>query len=198
MKTLLAKWYAQSQQISPVRIRGLDRKRLVRHFGERGLLRGAEIGVDRGRFSEYMLKYNDGMTMLCVDPWRWKLRGESRYKSTIKRLAQFGERATIIRADSFDAVRDVPDESLDFVYIDGDHTFDFVMTDIIWWSKKVRYGGMVSGHDYYRFRRGGVVPAVDAYTQQHGISEWFLTDERTPSYFWMREQSFVDPLDDQD
>jgi len=198
VRTLLDRWYDQSQQISPVRIRGLDRKRLMMHFGEHGLTRGAEIGVDRGRFSEYMFKVIPDLELLCVDPWRWKLRGESRYRSTVARLTRFGERATVVRLDSFDAVRDVPDGSLDFVYIDGDHTFDYVMTDVIWWSRKVRYGGIVSGHDYYRFRRGGVVPAVDAYTQQHGITRWFLTDERTPSWFWMREPSFVDPLEEQD
>ena len=197
MKELLDKWYKQSQQISPVRIRGLDRKRLMHHYSDHGLIQGAEIGVDRGRFSEYILKHTD-CTVLCVDPWRWKLRGESRYNSTVRRLEPFKTRARIIRRDSFDAVHEIADESLDWVYIDGDHTFDYVMTDIIWWSKKVRYGGMVSGHDYYRFRRGGVIPAVDIYTQQHGISKWFLTDERTPTWFWMREHSFVDPLEEQD
>jgi hypothetical protein len=188
MKDLLDKWYNQAQQISPVRIRTLDRNRLVRHFGEYGLLRGAEIGVDRGHFSEYMLKYIPGCTLLCVDPWRWKLRGESRYQSTVRRLAPYGDRATIIREYSFEAVMGVPDESLDFVFIDGDHSFDYIMTDIIWWSRKVRYGGVVSGHDFYRFRGGGVVPAVETYTRAHGITRWFLTDEKEATWFWARDR----------
>jgi len=196
VKELLDKWYEQAQQISPVRIRTLTRKRLVQYFGEYGLTKGAEIGVDRGRFSEYMFKVIPDLHLLCVDPWYWKLRGESRYQSTQRRLAPHN--ATVIRETSFEAVMDIPDESLDFVYIDGDHTFDFVMTDIIWWSKKVRYGGVVSGHDYYRFRRGGIVPAVDTYTREHGINKWFLTDERTPTWFWIRAPSFVDPLEEQD
>ena len=187
MKELLDKWYSRSQQIAPVRIRGLDRRRLIQHFGEHGLIKGAEIGIDRGRFSEYMLSHIPDCNLLSVDPWRWKLRGESRYASTVSRLEPYGERSTIIRKDSFDAVHDIADESLDFVYIDGDHTFDYVMTDLIWWVKKVRYGGVISGHDYYRFRGGGVVPAVNAYTQQHGITKWFLTDEKTASFFWIRE-----------
>jgi hypothetical protein len=186
MKDLLDKWYDQSQQIAPVRIRTLTRERLVRLFGEYGLLRGAEIGVDRGHFSEYILKYTP-CNLLCVDPWRWKLRGESRYQSTVRRLAPYGDRVRIDRRDSFDAGRDVPDGSLDFVYIDGDHTFDFVMTDIIWWTRKVRMGGVVSGHDLYLFRHAGVVAAVDVYTRQHGITKWFITDERWPSFFWIRE-----------
>jgi predicted O-methyltransferase YrrM len=187
MKELLDTWYAQSGQIAPVRIPKLDRKRLVQLFAEHGLLSGAEIGVDRGQFSTYMLTQHPEMRLLLVDPWRWKLRGESRYNSTVRRMEAFGERATIIRQDSFDAVREVKDESLDFVYIDGDHTFDFVMTDLIWWARKVRYGGVVAGHDYYRFRGGGVVPAVDAYTREHGIRKWFVTDEKTATFFWIRE-----------
>ena len=117
MKTLTCKWYNRAEQISPVRIRTLTRRRLVEHFADHGLLKGAEIGVDRGLFSQYMLKYNEETSLLCVDPWYWKLRGESRYKSTVERLAPYGDRATIIREESFRAVLDVPDNSLDFVYI---------------------------------------------------------------------------------
>ena len=93
----------------------------------------------------------------------------------------------LIKAMSMDAVRDVPKESLDFVYIDGNHMFDFVMQDIIEWSKRVRPGGIVSGHDYYRFRNAGIIPAVDLYTKMHKIKQFFLTDEKTPSFFWIKK-----------
>ena len=108
--------------------------------------------------------------------------------ATVRRLE--GCNATILRKRSMEALEDVPDGSLDFVYVDADHTFDAVMMDIICWARKVRPGGIVAGHDYYRFRRAGVVPAVDAYTAAHGITRWFLTDylkDRTPSWFWLRE-----------
>jgi len=184
MKELLGKWYNQSQQIAPVRIKGLDRKRLMIHIGEHGFTKGAEIGVDRGRFSQYMFKMIPDLHLTCVDPWYWRHRGESRYKSTKTRLDKFN--STILRKTGMDALADVPEESLDFVYIDGDHTFDYVMSDLIWWARKVRIGGIVALHDYYRFRGAGVIPAVDIYTQQHGITQWFLTDERTPTAFWIR------------
>jgi hypothetical protein len=197
MKELLDRWYAAAQQVSPVRIKGLDRLKLMQYIGEdRNFKAGAEIGVDRGRFSEYMLSVIPGLHLYCVDPWHWRLRGESRYQSTVARLASYS--ATIIRKTSVEASLDIPDESLDFVYIDGDHTFDFVMTDIILWSRKVRYGGIVAGHDLYSFTRAGVIPAVEAYTRQHNIVQWFATDERTPSWFWTRRPSFVDPLKEQD
>jgi hypothetical protein len=86
------------------------------------------------------------------------------------------------------AVRDFSYGELDFVYIDGHHGFDYVMQDLIEWSKVVRPGGIVSGHDYYRFRWAGVVPAVDAYTHAHQIHEWFITDEKETTFFWARPE----------
>ena len=81
----------------------------------------------------------------------------------------------------------VLDGSLDFVYIDGAHDFDNVMLDLIVWSRKVKAGGIVAGHDYDRPHKRGVVPAVDTYTRMHGIHEWFLTDQkREASFIWMK------------
>jgi hypothetical protein len=196
MKALLGRWWERSQQVSPCRIAGLSRHRLIQHFGEAGYRNGAEVGVDRGRFSEWMFESIPGLHLYCVDLWWWRFRGESRYNSTVRRLE--GRNATILRMRSMEALAQVPDESLDFVYIDADHTFDYVMSDIIWWARKVRMGGIVAGHDYYRFRRAGVVPAVDAYTAAHGIGRWYLTDyrkDRTPSWFWMREPHVTDPIE---
>ena len=55
------------------------------------------------------------------------------------------------------------------MYIDGDHSYSAVMLDIILWSQKVRDGGMISGHDYYRYQQG-VKTAVDDYVRYHGAA----------------------------
>ena len=88
---------------------------------------------------------------------------------------------------SMEAVSKIPDASLDFVYIDGRHEFDFIMMDLIAWAPKVRAGGIVSGHDYYQFYRGGVVHAVNAYVLGHNIKEWFVTREKECSFFWVKQ-----------
>ena len=75
--------------------------------------------------------------------------------------------AVIIKKKSLDATKDIK-EPLDFVYIDGDHSYDSVMLDIILWSKMIRKGGVISGHDYRR-NKFGVKVAVDDYTRQHGL-----------------------------
>jgi len=99
-----------------------------------------------------------------------------------------GFKATFIKKYSMEAVKDIPNESLDFVYIDGNHRYGFVKEDLWEWGKKVRVGGILSGHDYYEFRSGnkGVVMAVNEYVSAHKIDRWFITDERTPSFFWRK------------
>jgi len=181
MKEHLETWARKSGQVSPIRIPRLDRKRLVQLFGQWGLTKGAEIGVDGGTFSKYMFDHIPGLELIGVDPWARDRGKRQQAWRTLKHL-----KWTRYHMASEEAYREVPDFSLDFIYIDGDHRFDFVMLDLILWGRKVRPGGIVAGHDYYRFRQGGVVPAVDVYARQHSVKHWFLTDEKTASFFWLK------------
>ncbi len=61
----------------------------------------------------------------------------------------YSERVRIIRGDSADSAKFVEDGSLDFVFIDADHTYEGCLRDIHAWTPKVRSGGMVSGHDLH-------------------------------------------------
>ena len=53
-----------------------------------------------------------------------------------------------IKEYSFDAVERFKDESLDFVYIDGNHSFDNVARDILLYLPKIKKTGFIGGHDY--------------------------------------------------
>jgi 23S rRNA U2552 (ribose-2'-O)-methylase RlmE/FtsJ len=58
-------------------------------------------------------------------------------------------RAKLIRNKSVDAAALVPDNSLDLVYIDGDHTYDAVISDMnAWWNKVDHQRGLICGDDY--------------------------------------------------
>ena len=83
-----------------------------------------------------------------------------------------------------DALPEFADGSLDFVHIDGNHEFDFCCPDIIYWSQKVKSGGMILVHDYIEFHRAGVVDAVRAYVHCHHIDPWYVTRDRLPTAFW--------------
>jgi SAM-dependent methyltransferase len=198
-KCLHDKFNRDDSHIPPVRTKGFKRHNLIKLFAEFGFKRGAEIGVAEGRFSAVMLKIIPDLHLLGVDPWTPD--GEDKRSLMIgKRLAderceQANELYTRYpnscthRGTSMDVVQTFEKESLDFIYIDGNHTFDFVMQDLIEWSKRVRPGGIIAGHDYYRFRWAGVVDAVDIYTRMHRVHEWYITDERTPTFFWVKQEN---------
>ena len=80
-----------------------------------------------------------------------------------------------IRKPSVEAAKDIPDASLDFVYIDGAHDIQSVVNDIHEWQKKVRPDGIVYGHDYKRSTNPRVVhhvkDAVPAYCYAYRIKQ---------------------------
>ena len=68
---------------------------------------------------------------------------------------------TIIQNQSVKAAKKFPDQSVDFVYIDANHTYRSVKSDIRAWLPKIKSGGIICGHDYYEHPEYGVVRAVD-------------------------------------
>jgi hypothetical protein len=189
-----------------VQIPDCSRSDLPQFFVDMGYKVGVEIGVENGFFSEELLRV--GLKLYSIDPWihypSWNYqksedRMERVYNRAIERLGKY-ENSIVIRKTSMDAIEDFADESLDFVYIDGNHEFRYVAEDISEWEKKVRKGGIISGHDYFTPRRKSictVAPILHAYTDWFNIKTWYVlgskkgrlneTRDRTRSWFWIKE-----------
>lgn len=155
-----------------------NRDDLIKLFAEKGFKKGAEIGVAEGRFSDFMHQTIPDLTLLSVDAYVpsngiSSRRRKKQFVRAKRRLSKYLNNTMIVDS-SMNALQKVPDESLDFVYIDADHKFNGVVCDIVEWSKKVRKGGIVSGHDYICRGNYGVVDAVDMYVR-HNKKELFLT-----------------------
>jgi len=163
----------------------VTREMLGTLFAELGFNKGAEIGVKQGVFSRVLCDANPNIELYCIDAWPMIEKHNRNYTMAKNRLASFN--ATLIRKPSMDAVKDFEDGALDFVYIDANHSFNYVCPDIIFWADKVRSGGIVAGHDYFNHFHGGVVKAVDAYTHCNCISPWYVTVEKEPSWFWVKK-----------
>ena len=186
---------------SPRALKGWSRNDLPEFFARVGFKTGAEIGVWEGAFTEQFCKA--GMQMLAVDPWKAypEYLDHTRpdliagaYETAGARLAPYG--CEIYRDFSAVAAPYVDDGSLDFVYIDGNHSFFDVVQDLTLWAPKVRSGGIICGHDYRQFRRSlniRVVEAVNAYTLAHDIDPWYVLgrDRVRKGEVRDRERSFL-------
>jgi hypothetical protein len=147
---------------------------------------GAEIGVFAGELSQRLLRRPD-LTLYLVDSWStahpeaYKASGDyhaalpaemqEHWFQVTQQVTKFAEkRAHILRKDSREAAKDIPDGSLDFVFIDADHTYEGCKADIEAWLPKIRKGGFLSGHDYENtdFPAWGVKKAVD---ERFGVPE---------------------------
>ena len=176
-----------------------DRIALAEHFASLGFTNGAEIGVADGRYSEILCQKIPNLELLGVDVWakyekNWRSDEyqDVAYQKAKERLSKYN--VHLRRESSLNASIATKDDYLDFVFIDGSHVFDHVMTDIIIWARKVKKGGIVSGHDYYQFHDSGIIQAVNAYVEEHkldlnltlaGVAEH--KDDQCPCWWFIKK-----------
>ncbi len=72
------------------------------------------------------------------------------YESVIERFRPQIESGQVFvkRARSVDAAASFSDETLDWVYIDGDHSYEAVKRDLEAYYRVVKSGGFLAGDDY--------------------------------------------------
>ncbi len=93
------------------------------------------------------------------------------HAGVVKRFQRMTE-VRILRMKSLEAVAKFPDESLDWVYIDGDHSYEAVKADLLAWLRKVKSGGALVGDDYDWLDETGA-PSVRRAVEEV-LSEWRL------------------------
>lgn len=131
-----------------------------------GWTTGAELGVWEGETYRHLIAHCPDLTLIGVDlyaaqpdntgPEKWT-PGENghawdheRYHQRILAFcAAHQPRAIFHRGYTHEVAERIADASLDFVFIDADHSFDGVRRDIDAWAPKVRPGGYVMGHDIH-------------------------------------------------
>ena len=154
-----------------------------------GLNLGAEIGVAEGRFTAALLRSCPDVTLWAIDDYApgyrtwtgvaWSQERQDANKSAFAQvLAEFPERLRFMRLPSLDAASEFADASLDFVFIDADHSYEAVRADIAAWRPKIRPGGWITGHDYDTLKFPGVVRAVE-----ESFKDFMLGDD----FVWMAQ-----------
>lgn len=120
---------------------------------------GAELGLWDGRTFLYLLKECPDLTLIGVDAWveqgiykgtdvDGNIWNHSKHERKVREGAEeFGDRAEIVKASTTDAAPHIADKSLDFVFIDADHSAGGVYNDILGWRSKLKETGRLMGHD---------------------------------------------------
>lgn len=199
----------------PIEIPNVSRLDFIRWIRELDFRVGAEIGVAQGEFSKLIIVGNDQVKLYGVDPFE-PYKGYKDYvkRSTFNELFNeanhrlcYFKQFEFVKKYSMDAVKDFEDNSLDFIYIDANHEYEYVLQDITEWTKKVRPGGIVAGHDYINLRtpvneagerfKYGIKRAVQEYTAANNIRPWFVLglDAKLPKLVreGIRSWAFVKP-----
>lgn len=162
-----------------------------------------EVGVWEGAYSREIIQKLQPKTFMGVDPYEFRedyadtpdpdvfneqTKLDNLFVSTQEKLNVMG--GNLIRSTGIDAARSFDDSSIDFVYIDGDHSYDFVSKDIEAWWPKIRSGGILSGHDYcwghkQRNIPFGVMQAVDEHISNYNL-EMNKTDEEFATWWTIK------------
>lgn len=148
----------------------------------------AEVGVYRGFLSEGILRNLSPVELdfyYMIDPWQVYVDANSIaitaatceemefYYQEVKSRVACDSRAKIMRLTSEVASCLFEDGSLDLVFIDANHEYESVKSDIKLWQPKVKKGGILAGHDYALIP--GVTAAVD---ELIGVKAKFLPDHQ--------------------
>ncbi len=142
---------------------------------------GAEVGVWQGDFSARILATARPARLHLIDPWMFNPAFPARaygggiarsqgdmdaiYQGVVRRFADRSE-VEIHRQTSLDAARELRAESLDWIYIDGDHSEEAVYNDLAAYFPKIKPGGLITGDDYDWVSKDGeraVKNAVDRF-----------------------------------
>ena len=152
----------------------------------------AEIGVWTGEFSERILRRTRPKLLHLIDPWQFQPQYPERYyggkiagnQGDMDRVfddlrTRFANepRVVVHRGMSRDVLSTFANAYFDWVYIDGNHSYEFVINDLRLCLAKTKPGGVIAGDDYmwapaeaYPVRR-----AVQVFVEENGLSENLTT-----------------------
>jgi len=138
-------------------------------ISHRNIKSAAEIGVEFGYNARDILdNFNQIEKLFLIDPFDGSLNKKQWWEEgkilsqCQKSIGEYSDKVVYIKKKSWEAISDIPDNSLDFIHIDGAHHVHGVIMDIVYWWPKMKEGSIFSGHDYYsKSKKRNVLPVVN-------------------------------------
>lgn len=157
---------------------------------------GAEIGVCMGDYSKVILDVVNPKKLFLVDVWGHislsyndhlmadNIEQEKRFQHVTKQFLNFSN-VYVVRTMSSNMPGIFPENFFDWIYIDGDHSYEGCKLDLNIAKKLVKENGYILGHDYnYKFQ--GVVDSVNQFVEENGYYLSFITRDKNPTYLISR------------
>lgn len=139
----------------------------------------AELGVEHGLFSKEILERCIPSELILVDTWP-----DASIKDSCMQNAATPDKTFFNQTTSLAYLNSLQEDSLDWVYIDTDHTYKTTKAELESAAKAVKNDGYICGHDYTSInysglKRYGVVEAVNEFCVKFDYEFIYLTAETT-------------------
>jgi hypothetical protein len=156
-----------------------------------------EIGSYNGESSSIMLGFKKIKHLHCIDSWTFCANynqscvpnknpdksadfsyAKNNFYNRLKNKIE-SKRCIPIQSDSISASNDFLDLSIDVVYVDADHSYESVKSDLNIWYPKIKHGGFICGHDYNigRDHWPGVTRAVNEFISNNRLKNPILFED---------------------
>ncbi|WP_336365468.1 class I SAM-dependent methyltransferase [Marinobacter sp. C2H3] len=119
-----------------------------------------EVGIWKGDFAKEILEQCKNIEKYyMIDPWAtlpdWNKpfnvdtkTFDDVYMEAMRKIDFASDKVFVLRGRTKEVIEKIPDESLDFAYIDGDHTLRGITIDLIKLFPKIKNGGFIAGDDF--------------------------------------------------
>jgi hypothetical protein len=156
----------------------------------------AEIGVFEGDFSEYILSIANPKGLHLVDLFEGQMCSGNKNGENMKYImledaynalnAKYlnNPKVRLFKGLSTTFLQGIPDHYLDFIYIDGDHSYEGCKADLALAKLKVKPGGIIAGHDYCDLFIG-VLTAVNEFVDLHKLDIKLTTEDKIKSFYML-------------
>lgn len=153
-----------------------------------------ELGTAEGLFARDMLRDWGASLLYVVDLWD-TIPGQagdggsprdwhnSNYKNAMKLFEPYKDKVKVLRGMTWDMAGQVPDDSVDFLYLDACHWPECVQKDLAAWYVKVKKGGIVGGHDWGN-PAYGYQPIIEKLCRDNGYQLNIIPEQGPDASFW--------------
>lgn len=196
-----------------------DRQEMIRSIGPGKVGSMVELGVWEGEFAAFCEATLEPKQYTLIDFWRYdrysfvledapqmrELRGiyeqyfsgdpdkalEDAYQKVLARFAQ-KPNVSIVRADVAEAAQRFADGSLDLIYLDANHTYEYVLRDLLLWFPKLRPGGLFVCNDFYESEVAakqniGVIPAWTTFSKRVQVYPVAVTSGEWSDFYFSNQ-----------